>query len=117
ADETLSALVYRDHLPQTPYGMIVSSGDDAAVTGFFTMLGPTLGYLPPDALLVVAGGLGQRLESDARYRRWLGVNGSRCRIIGRPDALGLAALRRHAHLVVLPRTSLPGDTGADIKTA
>lgn len=112
-----SEQVYREYLPQRPYGLIVSDGDAAAADGFFRMLGESLAYLPPDAVLVVAGGLSERLQMDWRFQRWAGINGSRCVLIGRPDALGLAALRRHAHMLVLPRAACRGDSGPDIKTA
>jgi glycosyltransferase involved in cell wall biosynthesis len=100
--------------PRPRRGFFVGSAHPPNSHGFVQMLGPALGYLPPDCEIVVAGGVSRLIrESELCTGPLAGVNESRLRLLGcLPDA-DLAALIELSHLVLLPITS---GGGSNLKT-
>lgn len=107
-----SHAVYRDHLPQRPFALWVSEDDAGARQGFLDLMGRSFAFLPPDATLVVIGRLCDFIEQSPDFNAWAGINRARVRLMADADELMLSGARRHAHVVLLARAAVPGDTGA-----
>ena len=78
------------------------------------MVGPSLGYLPPDARIVVAGGVTNLISQCERYGPASPVNGNRLHLI--TETVGdddMAALLHLAQAILLPITS---GGGSNLKT-
>ncbi len=105
---------WRARLPATPFALFVGSAHPPNISGFFDMFGDALGFLPPDARLVVVGSVGPELLRHPRFQRWLPLNQSRLQVLGMVDDAALAAVKTLAHLFVLPITE---GGGSNIKTA
>lgn len=106
---------WRDRtLPTTPFPTFISSYHLPNALGFFSMLSSSLAFLPLDTRLVVAGGISNYLEEAPAFNRWSGINRARSLLLGTIEDVGIAALRRYAHLFILPITS---GGGSNIKTA
>ncbi|MEJ8847092.1 hypothetical protein [Variovorax rhizosphaerae] len=105
---------WRRMLPSDPFAVFISSGHLPNVVGFSTVLGKSMAFLPPDRRLVIAGGVTEVIERTKAYRRWAGINNARTLRLGIVDDVGIAAMRRFAHVFVLPITA---GGGSNIKTA
>ncbi|HYP82107.1 hypothetical protein [Variovorax sp.] len=105
---------WRPVLPRDPFAVFISSGHLPNAVGFSAALGDSLAFLPPDRKLVIAGGVTPVIERTEPYRRWAAINNSRTLRLGVVDDIGIAAMRRFAHVFVLPITA---GGGSNIKTA
>lgn len=105
---------WRTYLPSDPFAAFISSGHLPNAVGFSAMMGPSLAFLPPDRKLVLAGGVTQVIERTKAYRKWAAINNARTLRLGVIDDVGIASLRHHAHVFVLPITA---GGGSNIKTA
>jgi glycosyltransferase involved in cell wall biosynthesis len=96
------------------YGLFVSSEHPPNLAGFEKMCGPNLGYLPPDAEIVVAGGI-KKLVAQSRLLDgiYADLNRSRLNLVGRVSDGRLAELLRGSAVVLLPVTS---GGGSNLKT-
>jgi hypothetical protein len=101
-------------LPREPFAAFISSAHLPNAVGFFSTFGQSMAFLPPDRKLVIAGGVTGLIEVSSDYRRWSAINNSRTIRLGIVDDIGVAALRRFAHVFVLPITA---GGGSNIKTA
>lgn len=104
----------RKHLPTRPFATFISSYHLPNAVGFFAMLSDSMAFLPPDAQLVIAGGICNYLTEAPEFMRWRDINLSRTRLLGVVEDVGIAALRQQAHVFVLPIVS---GGGSNIKTA
>ncbi|RYF56543.1 MAG: hypothetical protein EOO27_18095, partial [Comamonadaceae bacterium] len=105
---------WRPILPADPFAVFISSGHLPNAVGFSVVMGPSMAFLPPDRKLVIAGGVTKVIESAKPYRKWAAINNARTMRLGVVDNIGIAALRRFAHVFVLPITA---GGGSNIKTA
>lgn len=105
---------WRPVLPADPFAVFISSGHLPNAVGFSAVMGPSLAFLPPDRKLVVAGGVTKVIEGAKTYRKWAAINDARTLRLGVIDDIGIAAIRRFAHVFVLPITA---GGGSNIKTA
>lgn len=105
---------WRSVLPTDPFAVFISSAHLPNAVGFSSILGESLAFLPPDRKLVIAGGVTGVIERSAPYRKWMAINNARTLRLGEVDDVGIAALRRFAHVFVLPITA---GGGSNIKTA
>lgn len=105
---------WKAQLPSTPFALFVGSAHPPNISGFFDMFDDSLGFLPPDTRLVVAGSVGPELLRHPRFQRWLPLNQSRLQVLGMVNDDALAAVKTLAHLFVLPITE---GGGSNIKTA
>ena len=96
------------------YAFFVSSWHQPNFRGFDGMVGPSLGYLPPDAQIVVAGGVTNLVSQCERYGPASAVNGNRLHLItGTVGDDDMAALLHLAQAILLPITS---GGGSNLKT-
>lgn len=117
ADPVVSDLAiekWRQFLPADPFAVFISSGHLPNAVGFSAVMGPSLAFLPPDRKLVIAGSVTGVIERTKAYRKWGAINDARSLRLGVVDDIGLAAMRRFAHVFVLPITA---GGGSNIKTA
>ncbi|MEJ8811735.1 hypothetical protein WKW77_11710 [Variovorax ureilyticus] len=105
---------WRPVLPSDPFAVFISSGHLPNAVGFSTVMGQSMAFLPPDRKLVIAGGVTEVIERTKAYRRWSGINNARTLRLGIVDDIGIAAMRRFAHVFILPITA---GGGSNIKTA
>lgn len=94
--------------------LFVGSAHPPNADGYFDMLGPAAGFLPPDQHLVVAGGVGILLERQPLFRKYAHVNAARLTVTGPCPAEVLSTLIELARLIILPITV---GSGSNIKTA
>lgn len=94
--------------------LFVGSGHPPNAAGFVHALGDALGFVPPDAVIVAAGRVGQALEAHYAKVRWPSLVASRLLITGELDDAGLAALKALASLYLLP---IFEGGGSNIKTS
>ncbi len=104
----------RYQLDNRRYALLVASGHPPNAIGFWEMLGPSLGYLNPDQLIVAAGSVGPQLRANPIYLQHRAANNSRLRAMGFQPTNSLNALIAGAHCVVLPITQ---GEGSNLKTA
>ena len=105
---------WRPVLPADPFAVFISSAHPPNAVGFFSVLGQSLAFLPPDRKIVIAGGVTEVIERSKSYKKWAAINNSRTLRLGVVDDIGIAAMRRFAHVFVLPLTA---GGGSNIKTA
>ena len=96
------------------YAFFVSSYHQPNFYGFDELVGPSLGYIPPDGRIIVAGGVTGLLSQHERYSSASPVNGSRLHLItGAVSDDDMAALLHLARAILLPITS---GGGSNLKT-
>ncbi len=105
---------WKRKLPVRPFALFVGSAHPPNISGFYDVLGDSLGFLPPDRKIVVLGGVGPHLLEHPRFHAWAPLNQSRLQILGLVDEQGLAAVKNLAHVVILP---ISEGGGSNIKTA
>ncbi|RJF97804.1 hypothetical protein D3871_04145 [Noviherbaspirillum saxi] len=105
---------WRGIVPKEPFATYISSAHLPNAVGFFSSLGNSLAFLPPDRKMVVAGGVCQLIERSEEFNKWSSINRSRSILFGPVDNIGVAALRKFTHVFVLPITT---GGGSNIKTA
>lgn len=112
---SMSALErWRKRLPDAPWILYVASAHPPNFTGFTTCLGDSLGCIPPDSRLVVAGSVCNHLYKNLAKTRWHSLNFSRLQLLGILSDEDLAAVKTLAHAFLLP---IQYGGGSNIKTA
>jgi glycosyltransferase involved in cell wall biosynthesis len=100
--------------PRRRRAFFVGSAHPPNLHGFDLMLGPSLGFLPPDCEILVTGGVCDLFRrGDFCTRPVGGVNESRLRLLGQLPDPELAAVIELSQLVLLPITS---GGGSNLKT-
>lgn len=105
---------WRTILPKEPFATYISSAHLPNAVGFFSLFGNSLGFLPPDRKIIVAGGVCTLIERSEEFTKWSSINRSRSILLGPVDNIGVAALRKFTHVFTLPITT---GGGSNIKTA
>jgi glycosyltransferase involved in cell wall biosynthesis len=96
------------------YAFFVSSHHLPNFWGFDEMVGPVLGYVPPDAEIVVAGGIAQLLYQHENYGPSSTLNSGRIHLLlGKISDDDMAAILHLARVVLLPITH---GGGSNLKT-
>lgn len=96
------------------YLLVVGSSHAPNAEGYWDVIGQIPGCIPPDARLVVAGGLGDLLKSDPRHTRFRRLNDQLVQLTGRVSEPRLQALLAHARGLCLP---IKSGGGTNLKTA
>ena len=96
------------------YLLVVGSGHAPNATGYWDVIGRIPGCIPPDARLVVVGGVGDLLRSDPRFRHFRQLNDHLVRLMGKVSEPALQALLTHAKGICLP---IKTGGGTNLKTA
>lgn len=96
------------------YVLMVGSGHAPNAEGYWDVIGRIPGCIPPDARLVVAGGVGELLRADPRHRHFRRLNDHLVRLTGRVEETHLQALLAHARAILLP---IKSGGGTNLKTA
>lgn len=105
---------WRRRLPQAPWALYVASAHPPNFTDFYAYFNGSLGCIPPDSRLVVAGSVCQHIYEAGLKSRWSSLNVARLELLFTLSDADLAAVRTLAHMFVLP-ISVGG--GSNIKTA
>jgi glycosyltransferase involved in cell wall biosynthesis len=96
------------------FALFVSSNHVPNYVGFRELAGEYLSYLPPDACIVVVGGICEHMEREPEFNERMRLNRSRLRLLGkRPGDADLAAIVQLANAILLPITD---GGGSNIKT-
>lgn len=96
------------------YVLMVGSGHPPNAEGYWDVIGRIPGCIPPDARLVVAGGVGDLLKADPRHRHFRRLNDLLVQVTGRVSEPRLQALLAHARAILLP---IKSGGGTNLKTA
>ena len=105
---------WRTNLKARRVALFVGSAHPPNVVGFIRALGDSLGLVPPDCKVVVAGGVGPLLAEHYFGGPFDTLNRSRLEITGQLDEHDLAALKTLAAVFLLP---IFEGGGSNIKTA
>jgi len=105
---------WRARLPDAPWILYVASAHPPNYTGFTACVGDSLGCIPPDSRLVVAGGVGKPLYRCLAATQWHSLNLSRIELLYILSDEDLAAVKSLAHAFLLP---IRHGGGSNIKTA
>lgn len=95
---------WNEHMSGRRFALFVGSAHPPNAAGFVQMLGPSLGYLAPNELVVVAGGVGNLLMTHPVFRANVGLNLARMMLVGVQDTGGMSVLIEKANLVIVPIT-------------
>jgi glycosyltransferase involved in cell wall biosynthesis len=96
------------------FALFVSSNHVPNYVGFRDLAGDLLAYLPPDACIVVVGGICEHMERQSEFNERMRLNRSRLRLLGKgPGDADLAAIVQLANAILLPITD---GGGSNIKT-
>jgi len=101
-------------LRDVPYALVTGSAHPPNGTGFLTMLGTELDWVPAEAKIVVAGGMVRLLEAAPQFQQAQAGEGGRALLVPQPSEEDLGYLIHHARLILLPITH---GGGSNIKTA
>jgi len=105
---------WKQKLPTAPWILYVASAHPPNFTGFGRVVGDSLGFIPPDSRLVVAGSVSEHIYHAAVKTRWSSLNISRLQLLHTISNDDLAAVKSLAHAFLLP---IPHGGGSNIKTA
>ena len=94
--------------------LFVGSAHPPNFDGFFRAFGESLGFVPPDCRIVVAGSVGSHVFEYYHRMRFNTLNLSRLEVTGEVDDEDLAALKTIASVFLLP---IFEGGGSNIKTA
>ena len=96
------------------FALFVSSNHVPNYVGFQDLAGDYLSYLPPDACIVVVGGICEHMERQSAFNERMHLNRSRLRMLGKtPSDADLAAIVQLANAILVPITD---GGGSNIKT-
>ncbi|UUZ66971.1 hypothetical protein LP416_18285 [Polaromonas sp. P2-4] len=93
---------WKPRLPQTPWLLYVASAHPPNFNGFPQCLGNSLGSLPPDSRLVIAGSVSEFIAREFAATRWHSLNSARLQLLHTLDDEDLAAVKTLAHGFLLP---------------
>ncbi|MBZ9694843.1 glycosyltransferase [Mesorhizobium sp. CO1-1-9] len=105
---------WRHELRYRKVAVFTGSAHPPNAEGFFEMFLPSPGCIPPDARLVVVGGVCDLITSSPLYSSNRSIFAETTMLIGRQEEDALNALFELAEVVVLPVTS---GGGSNLKTA
>ena len=105
---------WRETLRGFRIALFVGSGHPPNADGFWKMLGPSLGFLPPPARIVVVGGVGPTLLPHPLAKTAPSSNAARINLVGLQSEAALGALLEVADCILLPITA---GGGTNLKTA
>jgi len=105
---------WRMRLPAAPWILYIASAHPPNFTGFINCVGDSLGCIPPDSRLVVAGSVSDHLYRIVAASRWHSLNLSRLKLLYLLPDEDLAAVKTLAHAYLLP---IQHGGGSNIKTA
>lgn len=94
--------------------LFVGSAHPPNAAGFIRAFGDALGFVPPDAVIVAAGRVGEPLRQHYQRTRYAPLNESRLFVTGELDDDALAAIKALASVFVLP---IFEGGGSNIKTS
>jgi len=93
---------WRRRLPAAPWALYVASAHPPNFTGFADCIGQSLGCIPPDSRLVVAGGVSPHIQEQLANTRWKNLNLSRLQLLFSLPDEDLTAVKTLAHAYLLP---------------
>jgi glycosyltransferase involved in cell wall biosynthesis len=105
---------WRGRLPRAPWILYIASAHPPNFTGFTQIVGESLGFLPPDSRLVVAGTVGEHVYRVLSDTRWHALNSSRLQLLFVLPERDLAAVKQLANVFILP---IAHGGGSSLKTA
>lgn len=105
---------WKTQLPEAPWILYVASAHPPNFTGFIKCIGDSLGCIPPDSRLVIAGSVSEHIYRELVNTRWHSLNMSRLQLLHILPEEDLAAVKTLAHAFLLP---IPHGGGSNIKTA
>lgn len=105
---------WRARLPSAPWILYVASAHPPNFTGFTKCVGNSLGCIPPDSRLVVAGSVGEHIARVVSETSMHSLNLSRLQLLFLLSDEDLAAVKTLAHAFLLP---ISHGGGSNIKTA
>lgn len=105
---------WRARLPKSPFVLYVASAHPPNFTGFTACVGDSLGCIPPDSKLIVAGSVCEHIYHRLTAARYGHLNHSRLELLHVLSDEDLAAVKTLAHAFLLP---IPHGGGSNIKTA
>ncbi len=105
---------WRTKLHARRIALFVGSAHPPNVDGFVKAMGDSLGFVPPDCRIVIAGGVGVHLADHYQRARFNTLNLSRLEVTGELEDEELAALKTLASVFLLP---IFEGGGSNIKTA
>lgn len=101
-------------LPKAPWILYVASAHPPNYTGLIDCIGDSLACIPPNAKLVVAGGVSEHVYHCFAPTRWSTLNLSRLELLFVLAEEDLVAVKTLAHAFLLP---IQHGGGSNIKTA
>ena len=105
---------WRARLPKAPWILYVASAHPPNYTGLIDCIGDSLACIPPNAKLVIAGGVSEHVYHCFAPTRWSTLNLSRLELLFVLADEDLAAVKTLAHAYLLP---IQHGGGSNIKTA
>ena len=105
---------WRAKLPDCPWLFYVASAHPPNFSGFVRIVGESLGFIPPDSRLVVAGTVSEHIYDILAKTRWHALNLSRLQLLFTLSHSDLAAVKELAHVFILP---VFHGGGSNLKTA
>lgn len=105
---------WKKRLPTAPWALYIASAHPPNFTNFCDSVGGSLGCIPPDTKLVVAGGVCEPLYRAVEASAWNSLNLSRLELLFELSDEDLAAVKTLAHTFLLP---IQHGGGSNIKTA
>ena len=112
ACRTLPSTADVSGVPSYPYALYAGGGSAANVEGLTTWLGTPDGYIPQGTAILIAGGVGDKVQHHAAFRAAL--DSGRLRLLGNVDGRQLDSLLLNARCVLLP---ISRSGGTNLKTA
>lgn len=96
-----------------PYAFVIGSAHPPNSNGFLEMLGTEFEYVPPEAKVVVAGGMAHLLQASPAFQQ-SNATTQQVILLADPTEEDLGYLLNHAQVILLPVTH---GGGSNIKTA
>ncbi len=94
--------------------LFVGSAHAPNIDGFFSGLGESMGFVPPDCKIVIGGAVGPHIQRQLEQGRYSVLNQSRVEVTGEITDEQLAALKTLTSVFLLP---IFDGGGSNIKTA
>lgn len=101
-------------LPASPWLLYIASAHPPNFSGLTKIVGDSLGFIPPDSRLVVAGSVSEHIHRVLKETKWHHLNASRLQLLYTLSDRDLAAVKELAHVFVIP---IHHGGGSNLKTA
>ena len=105
---------WRRKLPTAPWILYIASAHPPNFTSLTQVIGNSLGFIPPNSRLVVAGSVTEHVYRTFTGAQWNSLNQSRLQLLFTLSDHNLAAVKILAHVFILP---IAVGGGSNIKTA